>query len=296
MGYMHIENLDRPKGQRLLLFREVYGLEKVFGTSACVSWRQGALRLSSYGADRAEFLKFFDQERLADAFKRLGRDSVDVHGEAYGGKEQGQSGRYGNELRFIAFDVKIGDLWLAVPAAHQVSESLGLEFVPYRKVSTDMDALRALRDEPSEVAQRRGIAKPVDREGIVLHPLIELRANDGERLVAKFKGRMFSERKTFHDSPEGAQRTQALSDAEAIAEEWVTEMRLTRVLQHLRAVVIAAPQPPFTVKDSPCVAAVMLADVLREASGEIVESKEAERAIKRRAVALFQAWLKGSAT
>ena len=64
MGYMHIENLDRPKGQRLLLFREVYGLEKVFGTSACVSWRQGALRLSSGGADRAEFLKFFDQERL----------------------------------------------------------------------------------------------------------------------------------------------------------------------------------------------------------------------------------------
>lgn len=290
MGYLHIENLDRPKGQRMLLFREVYALEKVFGTSACVSWRHGALRLSSGGADRSEFLKFFDQDRLASGFRRLGRDAVDAHGEAYGGKEQGQSGRYGNELRFISFDVMIEGSWLAVPAAHQLSESLGLEFVPYQKVTTDMDALRALRDAPSEVAKRRGIEKPVDREGLVLRPLIELRANDDERLIAKFKGRMFSERKTFQDSPDGAQRTQALSDAEAIAEEWVTEMRLTHVLQHLRASHLAFPG--WQVSDCARVATEIVADVLREAEGEVVASKEAERAIKRRAATLFQARLK----
>ena len=38
MGYLHIENLYRPIAQSILLFREVYALEKIHGTSAHVGW------------------------------------------------------------------------------------------------------------------------------------------------------------------------------------------------------------------------------------------------------------------
>jgi len=41
VGYLHIENLYRPAAQIILLFREVYALEKVHGTSAHVAWKQG---------------------------------------------------------------------------------------------------------------------------------------------------------------------------------------------------------------------------------------------------------------
>jgi hypothetical protein len=281
MGYIHIENLDTPKGRRLLLFKEVYALEKVFGTSARIDWRDGTVFFSSGGSDAVLFKEFFNEEQLKDGFRKLGHPRISINGEAYGGKEQGQSGRYGNELRFIVFDIKIGDLWLAVPNMQQVSDSLGLETVPWTKISTDIDKLRELRDAPSEVAVRRGVPKAVDREGVVLRPLIELKANDGERLIAKFKGKMFSERKTWKDDPTAV--SPVLVKADSVAEEWVTEMRLTHVLQHIQATGTIAGLR----SDGGIVGSAVLEDVRREAGGEIVWNKETERAVKRKGAQLF---------
>ena len=59
-----------------------------------------------------------------------------VFGEGYGGKEQGMRDTYGPDLKFIAFDVKIGNRWLSVTDAEDVVKKLGLEFVFYKKVST----------------------------------------------------------------------------------------------------------------------------------------------------------------
>ena len=163
MGYLHINNLY--KDQRILLFRECYAMEKVHGTSAHVRIRSVSeqacgvpckFEFFSGGESHDRFVGLFDQAKLAAAFVAIGQAEIIVYGEAYGGKQQGMKATYGTELCFIAFDVQVGESWLSVPDAASVVDSLGLEFVPYVKIATDLAALDAERDKPSEVAVRRG--------------------------------------------------------------------------------------------------------------------------------------------
>jgi flagellar biosynthesis component FlhA len=70
-----------------------------------------------------------------------------------------------------------------------------------------------------------------------------------------------------------------LEAAEAIAAEWVTPTRLEHVLDKLGEVTIA---------DTRTVIAAMVDDVVREAAGEIVDSKEARKAIGAMTARLFK--------
>lgn len=282
MGYMHINNLY--KDQRILAFRRCYALEKVHGTSAHIAWNGVSLRFFSGGESHDAFVKIFDSEALELAFRSLGHDQVTVFGEAYGGKCQGMRETYGGQLRFIGFDVQIGEHWLAVPDMVQVIEGLGLEVVPWREVSTDLAELDAERDRPSEVAARRGITVARQREGVVLRPPFEVRTNNGERIMAKHKGEKFEERATPQKVVDPS-KLAVLTEAGAIATEWVTPMRLTHVLDKL---------PGADITKTPQVIAAMVEDVYREAKGEIVESKEVRAAIGKRTADLFKQRLKDS--
>lgn len=286
MGYAHIENLYRRDAQDVLLFKEVYAMEKVHGTSANVPWRDGHLTFFAGGESHANFVALFDKAALTAAFQEMKQDPVVIHGEAYGGKQQGMSATYGKQLAFIAFDVHIGDKWLSVPDAEQVVQSLGLEFVPYDKVPTDLDVLDAHRDSFSVVAERRGCGTDKLREGDVLRPLVEVTKNNGERICAKHKGAAFSERvhtPRVQETSEG--KLQVLAEASAIAQEWVTPMRLAHVLDKL---------PQATGMEAvPVVIAAMKEDVTREGEGELVPSKEALAAIGKRTAVLFKEWLQG---
>jgi hypothetical protein len=281
MGYLHINNLY--KDQTVLFFRECYALEKLHGTSAHVSWGDGRVTLSSGGESPVRFAKLFDIAALTAAFEAMGHPAVTVYGEAYGGSQQKQTWRYGPTLRFAAFDVQIGDLWLVVPTAAEIVASLGLEFVHFAKVSTDLAALDAERDAPSEQARRNGVEGDKPREGVVLRPLIEVRLNNGERIISKHK--RDEERETAMPRPvvDPAKMT-ALADAEAIAIEWVTPTRLQHVLDKL-------PQGIGMEKTRDVIAA-MTEDVLREGVGEIVDSKEARVSIGKRTVEIFKQHLK----
>jgi len=277
MGYAKIPNLY--KDDSVLLFRECYALEKVHGTSAHVAYRGGALQFFAGGNKHETFVALFDQGALLSAFAEIGHDPIVVYGEGYGGKCMGMKETYGSEQRFIAFEVQVGDCWLAVPQAEDVVTRLGLEFVPYICTLTDSDALDHLRDAPSEVAERRGIhGKP--REGIVLRPLIEVRKNNGERIIAKHKADAFAERVHV---PRSLKQAEFLHEALAIAEEWVTPMRLVHVLDKLGGEV--------TIQRTGEVVKAMLDDVVIEANGEIADNKGTRKAIGRRAVCLFKEYL-----
>lgn len=286
MGYLHIENLYRPSAQIILLFKELYALEKVHGTSAHVAWRQGKVWYSSGGESAVNFRALFDDAVLTAAFTTFGHDEVTVYGEAYGGKCQGMRKTYGDQLRFIAFDVKIGPAdsgtWLNVPNMTDVATRLGFEVVPWRKVSSDLAALDAERDLPSEVAVRRGIPEPRPREGVVLRPLHEFTTSNGNRVIVKHKGEAFSETKSPRPIVDPA-ALPVLSEAQAIADEWVTPRRLEHVLQRVES--------SGDISATPRVIAAMVEDVFREAKGEVVESKEARAAIGKATVRLFKAWL-----
>lgn len=299
MSYAHIPNLY--KDTKILLVRECYALEKIHGTNAYIDYREGKVWFSAGGANTARFAALFDKKGLEAKFIKLfDKGYVRVYGEAYGGSTLKQAHRYGKELRFVAYDVRVKGLtnagaeanhWLSVQDAIDVTSQLGLEFVHYVKVEATVEALDRERDEPSMQAFRNGMGKKT-REGIVVRPLVELTLNNGERLIAKHKGAEFMETATERSVEVDPARLKVLDDAKAIAMEWVTPNRLEHVLGHLTPSlrVLAETEHVFSVKDIPRVIDAMVEDVVREAGNEIVDSKEARRAISNRAAELFRLW------
>jgi hypothetical protein len=267
MGYLHIDNLY--KNQDVMIFKEVFALEKIHGTSAHIALKDGLLRMFSGGEKHDNFVKLFDTQALLQAMIGIGHPEVTVFGEAYGGKQQGQSYRYGTVLKFVAFDVKVGDYWLDVPNAHQVCTKLGLEFVHYVLGPTDIVWLDSQRDAPSEQARRNGIVGDQPREGVVLRPTREFRDNGGHRIISKHKRPEERETKTQREVGDPT-KLAVLVEADAIALEWVTPTRLEHVLDKLG---------PVGMPETPKVMTAMIEDILREGAGEIVDSKEARRAI-----------------
>lgn len=278
MGYLHIPNLY--KEQDILLFKECYALEKIHGTSAHIRWNaESGIKFFSGGEKHDRFVGLFDQEALEKEIKdNIGCESIVVYGEAYGGKMQGMSKTYGKDLKFVVFDVKINTCWLSVPQAEAVAIALGLEFVYYARVSTDLDSLDRERDKPSTQAIRNGVEGEYPREGVVLRPLIELTTNNGKRIIAKHKREEFRERKSIPNIDPA--KRELMVRASEIADEWVTPMRLTHVLDKMKNL--------DGMKSVPDVIAAMIEDVTREAEGEIVDNKPVRKAIGTKTVVLYK--------
>jgi hypothetical protein len=285
MGYLHINNLY--KDQQILQFRRIYALEKIHGTSAHVRWSDGKLSFFSGGETHDRFVALFDQDNLTKAFtEKIGVDdrTVVVYGEAYGGKQQGMSATYGPNLRFVAFDVKVGPSWLQVEQAHGLCIGLGLEFVDYEQIEATVEEVDRCRDLPSTQAARNGITEKRIREGVVLRPPFEVTLNNGERLIVKHKRDEFRETKTPRVmDPE---KMVVLQVAEAIADEWVTAERFKHVVDQLLR---ERDHKQVEMSDAGALIKLMYTDVLREAAGEIVFTKELSKAIGAVTVKLLKA-------
>lgn len=278
MSYMHIESLYRNPD--IFLVGDCFCLEKIHGTSAHITWKKGELKFFAGGTSHENFVKLFDVQGLTEKFKLLGHDSIVVFGEAYGGKLMGMRDTYGPNLKFAAFDVKLGDRWYSVPGAHDIANKLGLEFVHYNLCTTDIASLDRERDAPSEQAKRNGIVEPKIREGIVIRPIIEASKN-GVRIIAKHKRPEFMETKTPREVDPA--KLKVLTDAREVSDEWVTRQRLLHVLDK---------NPATSMKDTPNIIRAMIEDVKREGAGEIEWSKDVETAIGRATAALLKAHFK----
>ena len=286
MGYLHIDNLY--KNQEIMMFDECYALEKIHGTSAHISFSLNPENMSVFsgGEKHERFVSLFDEESLLRRFKEqfpqlCAGTLVTLYGEAYGGKQQGMSATYGKDLKFIVFDVKVGECWLSVPDAEQVTLAMGLEFVWYSKVPADIESLNKLRDSRSVQSIRNGLLENKKWEGVVLRPLIEMTKNNGKRIICKHKGDDFRETKTSREvDPE---KIRVLKEAQAIADEWVTPMRMSHVLDKMPADV--------SMEQTGDVIRAMMKDVLREGEGEFVDSRQARSAIGKKAAGLFKEFL-----
>lgn len=283
MGYAHIENLY--KDQTILMFKECYALEKIHGTSSHITWdvTEKKVKFFAGGEDHQTFVGLFDEEGLKAKFaESFTTANVIIYGETYGGKQQGMSKTYGDQLKFVAFDVRIGFLWLNVPSADRICKSLGLEFVDYEKISTDLSAIDAQRDKDSTQAIRNGCGPGKIREGVVLRTLVELRTNNNRRIICKHKRPEYCETKTPREV--NLEALKVIEDAREAADEWVTHMRLEHVLDKL--------PKDLTLRDMKQVITAMIEDVYREGAGEIIESKELTRCIGNKTAALFKEKLK----
>jgi len=277
MGYLHIDNLY--KSQEILAMKECYALEKVHGTSAHVRFDGKQVHFFSGGEKHETFKSIFNEEFLQEKFKEKVETECVIFGEAYGGKCQGMSKTYGDKLKFVAFDVKIGECWLSVPQALDFVLSMGLEFVDFERVQASVEAVDAERDKPSAQAIRNGIVDdPKLREGVVLRPIFELTLNNGKRLIAKHKRPEFSERASIPEIYPS--KRVLLMKAEDIAIEWVTPMRLTHVLDKLEG------EKDMTLTGK--VIKAMIEDVTREAYGEIADNEIVHKAIGKRAAIIYK--------
>ena len=277
MSYQHIENLY--KNQDILMFKECYAMEKIHGTSAHISYNNGEVKFFAGGGNYENFIAIFNIDDLKRRFGEviIGDETAIVYGESYGGKQQGMSAVYGKDGKFVAFEVKIGDIWLNVPKAEQIVLGLGLEFVHYNRIPTDISAIDAERDALSIQAKRNGMGEH-QREGIVLRPIEEVTKNNGNRIVAKHKTDAYSEIKTPREvSPE---KLRVIEEAKAIADEWVTPMRLEHVLSSSRL--------ELSMENIGKVIPLMIEDILREAEGEIVDSLDARKEIGRQTALLIK--------
>lgn len=291
MGYMHINNLY--KDDRIFQFSECYALEKIHGTSAHIKYvhQSGRVEISFFsgGENYQNFIKLFDESVLLEKLAFLNQYETCeciIYGEAYGGKQQGMRETYGNELKFIAFDVKFQGNWLEVPAAENFVKHLGIEFVDYTRIPTQLSRIDEERNKFSTQAKRNGIIEPKIREGIVLRPVQEAFDQRGNRIISKHKNDIFSEIKTHREvDPD---KLKVLADANKIADEWVTEMRLLHVLGKMPL--------PQGIENTRNVIEAMIEDVRREAAGEIVESKDAMKAISSATARLFKKYLNDKLT
>ena len=277
MGYMHIEHLYRSV--EIMQFKECYALEKIHGTSAHIAWKDGQIRFFAGGGKHDAFITLFDEENLNKVWKEQFDVDMIIYGESYGDKCQGMSATYGKEPKFVAFDVKIDGIWLDVPNAEDVANKFGLDFVSYVKISTDLKSLNAERDRQSMQALKNGIKEIKKREGVVLRPLTEMTKSNGKRIIVKHKGAEFMETKTPREVDPNKLRI--LKEAMAISDEWVTPNRLEHVLDHLGN--------PNEIEKTGEVIKAMIEDIIREAEGEIVDSKVARNAIAKHTSKLYKA-------
>lgn len=288
MGYRHISNLY--KNQEILMFRECYAMEKIHGTSAHVKYKHstGNFTFFSGGAKHETFLACFDQDAIGHVFaancEEHAVEGLVVYGEAYGGKMQGMKATYGESLKFVAFEVQIeNNYWMEVPQAERVATRLGFEFVHYDRIETTEEAINDVMMADSVQAVRNGMGAGHMREGVVLRPLIELihQGAGGGRVICKHKRPEFAERENTPKIKD-PERLKVLEEAKAIADEWVTPMRLKHVLD-------AFDSPEM--KDAKKIIAAMVEDVEREAEGEIVNSKPARVAIGKKTLKIFKQML-----
>jgi hypothetical protein len=302
MGYMHVENLY--KNQMILLFKECWSSEKIHGTSSNIKFKRipvvgggdieeiGEDKIDitffSDGASHEQFVALFDKKALEDKFRELGFSELTVYGEAYGGKMQGMSKTYGPNLKFIVFELETSTSWFDMPRVEHFANLLGLECVPYVKIPCTLEAINAERDRDSEVAIRNGMGPGHIREGVVLRPLFEFvhQGENGGTIRVKHKRDEFKETNTKREVNVDPTYLKVLSDAQAIADEWVTEQRLLHVLDKL----------PKDNENLGLVIKAMIEDVEREGAGEIVVGKETRGAISKKVVKMYKDRQKSSLT
>lgn len=265
------------------MFRECYAMEKIHGTSAHIRYFPSIvvnekIQFFSGGEKQEHFIKLFDEAQLLAQFRAMAlTETTTIYGEAYGGKCQRMSNTYGKELKFVAFEVQIGRAWLSVPQAEEFVKQFNLDFVAYNKINCDVESIEKEVLLDSVQAIKNGCGAGKMREGIVLRPLIELTKNNNERILAKHKRVEFQETKTPRAiKPEKAE---LMRDAEKIADEWVTPMRLNHVLD-------AFPDADITKTGE--IIKAMTADIERESVGEVVFSPEVKGQIGRHTALLFK--------
>lgn len=169
--------------------------EKIDGTNICVEW--DGHRVSIFGrTERAEIPKhlmkpleeMFLGEVNEEMFEQLfGDKHIILYGEGYGNKIQKVGSLYRDDCSFILFDIyqPETDLWYSRNAVNGIADALGIDSVKEVLYGTLNQAIAFVEGRPKSTI---GIA---DMEGLVGRPLVEMKDQQGKRIIVKVKVKDF---------------------------------------------------------------------------------------------------------
>ena len=113
-------------------------------------------------------------------------DGAVLYGEGYGAKIQKVGGNYRQDQDFVLFDVKVGDWWLRRTDVEEVAIDLGLDVVPVVGRGDLFAAMSMVR------SGMRSTWGDFEAEGIVARPTVDLKMQNGSRIITKIKCRDFA--------------------------------------------------------------------------------------------------------
>ena len=182
--------------------------EKADGTNVSVHWN--GHRVSIHGRTEAAqlpkaltdmlYARFMDEQTeqvfeqlfptkhfYSDSGEQVASDVVTeatIYGEGIGPKIQKVGKLYGNQYRFLVFDIKVGGVYLehSNPFYAQIVKAFGVEEVPALPDMTPNEAIEFVKSKP-----RSWINSDAPMEGVVLRPKVRLYGPNGSRLIAKVK-------------------------------------------------------------------------------------------------------------
>ncbi len=160
--------------------------EKIDGTNICVNW-DGEIVTFGGREDNAQIpaklvnylVQKFNRELFVDM------PPMTLYGEGYGAGIQKVGKMYGEDQRFILFDVVCGGLWLERKNVEDIANKLDLRVVEIMAYVTLDEAIECVKVGAAS-ALGKGTA-----EGLVLRAPCGLLDRQGNRLICKIKTRDF---------------------------------------------------------------------------------------------------------
>lgn len=174
--------------------------EKADGTNVSIHW--DGHRVSIHGRTQAAQLPprlttmleaCFGGDDTEQVFEQLFPPKEDgtlaevtIYGEGIGPKIQKVGKLYGDQYRFLVFDIKVGNTYLehSNPFYQQIIKAFGVEEVPVLPDMTPNEAVEFVKSKP-----KSWINSDAPMEGVVLRPKVRLYGPNGSRLIVKAKAK-----------------------------------------------------------------------------------------------------------
>ncbi|MDR1897863.1 MAG: RNA ligase family protein [Prevotellaceae bacterium] len=166
--------------------------EKIDGTNIRINWHNEVLTFGGRtdNADIPTHLlqklqTVFTPDLMKSVFKpQEDNAEITLYGEGYGCKIQKGGNYMSKEVGFILFDIKIGHWWLKRQDCEDLAQSLNIPIVPVIGYGSLEEAVNFVKQGfKSTIAEN----KNYDAEGLVLKPVVDLLARNGQRIITKIK-------------------------------------------------------------------------------------------------------------
>ncbi len=119
----------------------------------------------------------------------FGDADVVLFGEGYGPKIQKGGGLYRKDVGFILFDAYIGGWWVLRNSIEDISDKIGIHYVPLIGTMEINEAVEYVRSKPNSLIAN----EPKIMEGIVARSTPLLLFRDGNPLMWKLKVRDYKD-------------------------------------------------------------------------------------------------------